>query len=289
MAAKDLVKHGLWRALRWMHGADMAPLRVLAGPARGAILTLDVRSQTSYWIGTYDRYAFERLPFDRYLHAGDVAWDCGAFVGYYTAVFRRLVGDAGRVIVFEASSRNHGPLSRLPAANGWTNVEVRHAAVGPDHTELKFVANLGGESGPYELGRTFTAPLPLEIETVRCFGIDELVHAEGVARPAFLKLDLESAEEFALHNGPRTFEEGRPVILLELHGGRAHAAAARFLDRHRYAATPVHFLAGLREGPAAWLRSLREQAARSGRALLDLPHIPHMLLTLPLEHPDLNG
>src|SRR5207253_10395476 len=32
--------------------------------------------------------------------------------------------------------------------------------------------------------------------------------------------------------------------------------------------------------------SLRNNAVRSGRELLALPEVPHMLLTLPLEHPD---
>ena len=263
------------------------PLRVLRGPARGAILNLDVRSQGSYWIGNYDEYAFARLPFRRYLRAGAVAWDCGAFVGYYAAVFRKIVGESGRVIVFEASSKNYAPLAALPALNRWNNVEIRREAVGGDHCEIEFVSNLGGASGPFGLSKQYAKDGPLEVERVPCRGVDELVFELGVPLPDFIKFDLESAEEFALHNGPRTFAERRPALLLELHGEAARDAAGRFLETYRYGATSVGQLADLTDSSAIqWLHSLRVHAVRNLAELRALGFLPHMLLTLPQEHPD---
>src|SRR5262245_22978938 len=37
----------------------------------------------------------------RFLRAGDVAYDVGANVGYYTALFSRTVGATGTVVAFE--------------------------------------------------------------------------------------------------------------------------------------------------------------------------------------------
>ena len=68
----------------------------------------------------------------------------------------------------------------------------------------------------------------LDIETVKCAGIDELVYEMNIEAPDFIKFDLESAEEFALHNGDKIFREKRPLILLELHGEKAKEAAGLF-------------------------------------------------------------
>src|SRR5262249_28896647 len=97
-----------------LDGKSARPLTVLSGPARGVRLMLDVRSQGSYWIGTYDRWITDRLPMRNFLRPGDTAWDCGAFVGYYTVIFRRLVGRHGSVFSFEASGRNFGQVACIP-------------------------------------------------------------------------------------------------------------------------------------------------------------------------------
>jgi FkbM family methyltransferase len=265
------------------------PLKVRNGPAKGTLLRLDLRQHGQYWIGDYDAYAFDHIPWSRYLKAGDIAWDCGAYVGYYTAVFRKHVGDSGHVAVFEASAINHAELVKLPPNNGWRNVTVHHAAVGADHTEIEFVANLGGASGPFGLSKQYAASSTLQIERVRCHGIDELVFEKQVPAPHLMKLDLESAEVFALHNGPRVFNETRPVILLELHGQEAAEAAGRFLEIYRYAGTPVENLLNFQEASeAAWLESLQTSAVRTADELRALPYIPHMLLVLPAEHRDWN-
>jgi hypothetical protein len=58
-------------------------------------------------------------------------------------------------------------------------------------------------------------------------------------QPDFMKFDLESAEEFALHNGARIFSEKRPVVLLELHGDKVLPAVGRFLAEYNYLAWDV--------------------------------------------------
>jgi FkbM family methyltransferase len=285
--AKIAIKHALWFLLRLCCRRAAVPLRVWRGPARGARLTLDLRSEGAYWLGTYDEYAFTRLPFDRYLREGMVAWDCGAFVGYYTAVFRKCVGATGRVVVFEASSRNFARLADLPALNGWTNVDLHHCAVGPSAQEIEFVGDQGGASGPLQISERFAPGTDRTVERVRSRGIDELVFAAGATRPDFIKFDLEGAEESALHNGEQVFGGLRPVLLLEVHGDKALVATGLFLERYRYAATPVHMLPEYATAyTPAWLRSLNRHAVRSLAGIRALPHPPHMLLVLPAEHPD---
>jgi len=210
-------------------------LRVLTGPAKRTLLRLDLRVEGSYWLGTYDKWIFDQIPFSKLIQPGSVVWDCGSYVGYYTACFRNFVGPTGQVHAFEASTPNYQRLRGLPARNNWTNVFVHNVAVGPEHSILEFVENLGGASGPYGLSKSYDPKAQLTINKVPCRGIDELVYEQGIPAPAFMKLDLESAEEFALHNGDRVFSTQRPLVLLEIHGASAKAATGLFLERYSYA------------------------------------------------------
>jgi len=214
-------------------------MKVRAGPAKGAVLVLDLRQNGSYWLGTYDQWILSHIRIQDWLPRGGVAWDCGAYTGYYAAIFRHAVGERGQVIAFEASTQNYERLRQMPALNGWPNVQITHCAVGPDHTKLDFAGELGGASGPAGI-----KPLdhPMRSERVDCAGIDELCIERGVPVPDFIKLDLEGAEIFALHNGNCVFTEKRPVVLLEMHavrGGSCFPAVGSFLSKYDYLAWDV--------------------------------------------------
>lgn len=281
---KSVLKEIAWLACTATRGQTSSPFRVLRGPARGAVLNLDLRSQAAYWIGTYDEYSFDRIPFRQFVLPGQVAWDCGAFVGYYTAVFRKLVGSLGWVHTVEASSLNLRPLMELPRLNGWANVTVHHAAVGREHTEIDFVANYGGASGPLDGPREFGPVESRQIERVRCFGLDELLDHLGGKPPGFIKLDLEGAEVHALRNGARLFGRHRPGMLLEIHGAAAQTAAAQFMREFGYVAALPQALPRIGPGDDdGWRQALPGQAITSGEAMLALPNPPHMLLMLPQE------
>jgi FkbM family methyltransferase len=266
-AAKQLA----WLLLGSRHPSGLAKVRVLSGPARGTRMELDIRREGSYWLGNYDDWILSRINLSKLIQPGAVVWDCGAYVGYYAAVFRKIVGASGRVIVFEGSRANFERVVRLPVLNGWKNVEVHHRAVGPASTTIEFVSNLGGASGPYHLSKQYdSAEESLDIELVECSGVDELVEVQNIPAPDFIKFDLESAEEVALHNGPHVFGEKRPPVLLELHGRAALTAAGRFLDEYEYRAIDVHYIP-----------DYAGRAVSSSAEVERWDYVPHMLLCVP--------
>jgi FkbM family methyltransferase len=237
MALSRLVKGSAYTLLRPFHSADSWPITVLSGPARAARLTLDLRIEGSYWLGSYDRWILDRFRITDWLPEGGVGWDCGSYVGYYAAIMRKAVGQTGGVHVFEASSANYARLSDLPRINGWNNVRIWNMAVGPDHTSISFAGGLNGSSGPVGLAKCYGgAPV---IEQVVSAGLDELHFDYGVPLPDLIKLDLETAEEFALHNGPHVLGAKRPVLLLEWHGAPVIPAVGRFLQEYDYCAWDV--------------------------------------------------
>lgn len=267
-AIKSAVKSILYLLLPKKNG--YSKLKVLNGPAKGMYLTLDVRLEGSYWLGNYDQWIFDNIPFEEFIKPGSVVWDCGAYVGYYTCVFRKLAGDTGIVHTFEASKPNYERLKRLPHINNWSNVNIHYLAVGPDHTTLEFVDNLGGASGPFGLDKKYREGRDeLQISKVECRGVDELVYEHNIDAPDFIKFDLESAEVQALHNGDRVFSEKRPYVMLELHGQEAKSAAGRFLDKYNY--TGVYII-GFKS---------RRTVVKSAKEFDADPAIPHMIMCLP--------
>jgi len=239
-------KNTVWRALRPFYGRDAWPMKVRAGPAKGATLILDFRMNGSYWLGTYDNWILSRICIEDWLPRGGVAWDCGAYVGYYTAIFRNVVGDAGKVIAFEASASNFAVLRELPALNDWRNVQIINCAIGPDHGTLEFAGELGGASGPVDFKKF---DHPIITKRVASCGLDELCFEKDMAMPDFLKLDLEGAEMVALHNGQRVFTEKRPILLLELHGDKVLSSVGDFLSEYSYCGWDVRYFNQPEVGP----------------------------------------
>lgn len=270
--AKKIFKEILYRLYPREAGGNI--VRVWSGPAKGVKMKIDIRLGASYLKGDYDRWIFDRVKLPEIVKPGMVAWDCGAFYGYYAAIFRKLVGPSGKVEVFEASGANYDVVSSLPRLNDWDNVRVHQLAVGPDHSRIQFTRNLGGSSGPFGLSKTYDENQQIELEDVTCCGVDELIDERGVPAPDIIKFDLESAEVFALHNGHRLFTGKRPLILLELHGREALEAAADFLEKYDYHAYSV------------WQLDRSERIHfRDKKSLTDLNAVPHMLICFPSGHP----
>ena len=269
MKSKSIIKTLLYQLLPKKNG--YSKLKVLSGPAKGAYLTLDVRIEGSYWIGNYDQWIFDAIPFSEMIKPGDVVWDCGAYVGYYTAVFRKLVGSEGKVHTFEAARGNYSRLKNMPQNNGWSNVFIHNMAIGPEDCTIQFVDNLGGANGPFGLDKSYKqSEAELQLYDVTCAGVDELIEKYKIDKPDYIKFDLESAEIFALHNGDKLFREKRPLLLLELHGINASEAAGRFLEKYNYEGV---YIEGFRN---------KREVFRNAQELVARHSVPHMIMCTPL-------
>jgi len=126
---KTFIKNIIWKFISDKDG--FSNVKVLRGPAKGARLRLDIRKGGSYWLGNYDQWIFDRVPLQKILKPDWVIWDCGAYVGYYTAVFRKIISDKGKIFTFEAASNNYNMVKVIPELNNWKNVSILNLAVGP--------------------------------------------------------------------------------------------------------------------------------------------------------------
>ena len=197
------------------------PLRVLSGPLRGAAWI--PRSAThGCWLGTYER-ATQAL-FSRQIVPGDVVFDVGAHVGFYTLLASRLVGPQGRVIAFEPLPRNVDLLERHLAYNAASNVTLVKAAVGERSGEDRFDTT----------GEPSMGALAEEGELVQLVSIDDMVERGEVPPPRLIKIDVEGAESRVLQGAAATLAKHRPVLLLAAHGWRQWSECSRRLAEHGY-------------------------------------------------------
>lgn len=226
--------------------SGLAIIRVLGGPAKGTRLALDLESEAQYGLGIYDRPEIEYVA--KWCRPGMTAYDCGAYIGYYTAVFASIVGESGKVITLEPDPINFARVQQQIDLNRWRQVCLVNLALGQGHTKVEFATGTGAMShikGTYRgyEGRVIvTADQTGEnsIVEIACVNLDELVFEMGYPRPGFVKIDIEGAEHLALANSHRTGSEVRPMMLLELHNPEGEKAAELWLTTHSYVALDVH-------------------------------------------------
>lgn len=127
----------------------------------------------------------------RRLAPGDVFVDVGANMGYFSVLASRLVGDAGRVVAFEASPGTYAVLAEDLAMNGATNVRAVNVAVSDRPGTLALYSgpsdNRGATSLHAERGGRFEAHVPAA-------PLLDLLEPDERARLRLMKIDVEGAE-----------------------------------------------------------------------------------------------
>jgi FkbM family methyltransferase len=195
----------IWWPLRLLPKGTALP--VVMGRLRGKWWIV-WSSFRSCWLGLYELDK-QRL-FNTLIKPGDVVFDVGANVGYYTLLSSVLVGPEGKVFAFEPLPRNLALLRRHVEMNNLTNVTVFAGAVSDRNGTAHFDAGAIPEMAHLsDRG---------EIE-VRTFTLDSLL-AEGVPTPAVMKIDVEGAEIDVLNGARGMIEMRHPAMMVATHSVR---------------------------------------------------------------------
>jgi FkbM family methyltransferase len=150
----------------------------------------------------------------RYLRAGDVFYDIGANVGFFTVIGARLVGPTGAVYAFEPVKQNARFVRRNAQRNGFGNVTVIPKAVS-DRTgraSLYLAEYAGGAV------LSVAAPPP-DLKGTVCVdavSIDDSCATGKLPAPSVVKIDVEGAELHVLNGMRRTLVNATPVVIFEL-------------------------------------------------------------------------
>ena len=171
-------------------------------------------SRAIFVTGNYEPNEFFMLA--QVLRPGMTFVDVGANMGLYTLFAAQRVGEHGRVLAIEPSTRECGRLLKNVAANSLSNVRLLWNAVSDSRSDTDLLIAEDKWSGHNTLGAfAYDTPLATK-ETVRTERLDDIVLREGLSRVDIVKLDVEGAELLALKGAVGILERFRPLLLLEL-------------------------------------------------------------------------
>lgn len=195
----------------------------------------DYMSYSAYFLG-YMEYTNSEF-FNWHVREGDVCWDVGANIGYFTLLMAARTRSSGRVDAFEPFPPVYEKLERNIALNNFTWVNPVSRAASDQNGTMQFVLPEFGIS-PYASERTQTMLQDCggvgylkmqEQEGVQTVDVDvttldEYAAETNLQRLDVMKMDIEGAELTALKGMQNTIETMRPVIAIEYNYGTSKRA-----------------------------------------------------------------
>jgi FkbM family methyltransferase len=176
-----------------------------------------------YWLGSYEYE--KRILFEKTILEGDIVFDIGAHVGFYTILSSELVGINGKVIAFEPFPRNIFILKRHLQLNRCANVKVIEAAVIEHCGAVFFEEGISSSMGHTSPKGKFS---------VRGVSLDKLISNGEVPPPDCIKIDVEGDEMLVLIGAKSTLKNKHPKIFLATHGREVHKECCKFLKSLNY-------------------------------------------------------
>jgi FkbM family methyltransferase len=230
--------------------ARHAPLPILTGAGRG----LRVRFGESALTRAVSRIEPEvEDTLLALLHPGDVFYDVGANIGWYSMLAARAVGSSGKVIAFEPTVFNAALLQKNAAGNRLANVTTIPAAVTDQDGWATFLyggsleGRLGKDDCEEQAERRAKRRTPKRSSVVPIVALDSWLRETEQPPPNVLKIDVEGAEVGVLRGMTQTLHTVKPALVIELHNTQVEVAD--LLDSIGYEHSPIESDLPTREGP----------------------------------------
>jgi FkbM family methyltransferase len=206
-----------------VHRLGRVVTRVLLSPALRDLPPARALYTGLYLLGKRIAEPREQRFFRAQITPGMVVFDVGANVGFYTTLFARLVGPAGRVHAFEPDPLSFGILRQRTARHA--NVEANSTAVGdhPGSTTLSCNRSNRADNRVHpSLGDETAEAIEVPLTT-----LDDYCAARGIDRIDAVKMDVQGAEVAALAGFRQTLLRTRPRwLLIELSPEHLKAAGS---------------------------------------------------------------
>lgn len=171
----------------------------------------------------------------RLVKPGQVFYDIGANVGFFSIIAARLVGPTGQVCSFEPLPQNAAAIRRNAELNGLAHLRPFEIALGSEsRTEQLMVTEWDGGSA---LTTSAVAVSAIDQKAVAVRPLDEVIATEGLRPPNFVKIDVEGAEEDVLLGMRETLRTARPILLYEVDDGDKAVFERRWTDLDAWVAS----------------------------------------------------
>ena len=237
-------------ALRACNQLGWYPRTVIRGGA-GEGLRISLRQASADYTAGTNELPVQQAVVEN-LSPGDVFYDIGSNVGFFSLVAARTVGAQGHVYAFEPLPLNARCIRANAAANRFDNVTVVETAVGAaEGTEALYVtAHPGGAT----LSRADSPPDVTGTIPVTVTSIDRFVADDRHRPPSLVKIDVEGLELEVVKGMVETLRVTRPVVLCELDDVRIDGVVEK-LAQFEAAMAPFGYTFRLLESsyaPAEW-------------------------------------
>jgi FkbM family methyltransferase len=214
--------------VRWLTGRVMPPFAypVVRGPLRGKRFILrsaaGAGGGASVYVNGVEPLKTKALL--GVLEPGQIVFDIGANIGYYTLLASQQVGPSGRVLAFEPFVRNLAYLDRHVRLNNADNVMIVPVACAERNSLERFV--IGADCATGHLSSESTPQQ--ESLIVATTTVDDVVREIGL-RPDVMKVDVEGAEKRVLLGAAKTLSNARPILLLGAHSPGLRTECTNYL------------------------------------------------------------
>lgn len=207
------------RALASALGNKMS---VRSGPMRGLMLNVSEHTLSSHISGTYEQHV--QTAIDKSIKPGDVCYDLGASIGYFTMLMARK---AQWVYAFEPAPHAAEEIRKNLLASQLQNVTVIGDPVSDAKKEVRFTLTDVAYGSRINDDETKWPVLKLTSLT-----LDEFM--ESNRAPDFIKIDVEGEEGQVLRGAQRLLAKKRPVLCCELHSPAVADEVHDILLSHHY-------------------------------------------------------
>ena len=147
---------------------------------------------------------------------GDIIWDVGANVGYYTVKFAEATGEGGAVHGFEPMPETFKMLKKATSGHG--NIGLSCCALGRIDTSLSMTneAEVGSPTNKIVLGDVVSSGK--NTVTIKVRSGDSLVNSGELEVPNFMKIDVEGHENDAVSGMVDLFKQTQlRTVAIEIH------------------------------------------------------------------------
>lgn len=167
-----------------------------------------------YFLGTYETFCTEIVK--NHIKQGDVCFDVGANIGWYSTLFQKLCGKTGEVHSFEPVPQTFIELEKNVVLNGSrSNVYLNNFGLGDEEKDLGiyFFSELPtGHASLAAKNNQKSAAIPVKIKT-----LDSYLTEHKIKQVDFVKVDIEGAELMFLKGARKLFKQPKPpVIFMEM-------------------------------------------------------------------------
>jgi FkbM family methyltransferase len=197
---------------------------IIAGKLIGKLWILGCSGKIFRFITTTYEAPLTHL-FERYIKKGDVVYDIGAHVGYFTLLSSVLVGNSGKVYAFEPAKKVFKLLEKHIKINRCKNVDIFNKAISDKNGVGFFDTGDGSWTGKISSKGEY------EVEMVK---LDDFVLKNNISPPNVIKIDVEGEELNVLKGAKNLLTEYSPLIFLSAHGQQLYDSCCEFLKSLGY-------------------------------------------------------